>query len=142
VKTFSAKKGSVERRWWVLDATDLPLGRLASRVALILQGKNKPVYTPHVDTGDFVIVVNAEKVAVSGRKAQKKTYFRHSGYPGGARSVTFDELMSRHPDRVIRHAVRGMLPKNRLARNQLRKLKIYSGPDHPHSAQQPQVLAI
>lgn len=142
MKTFSAKRGSIERRWWVLDATDLPLGRLASRLAVILQGKNKAVYTPHVDTGDFVIVINADKVAVSGRKAQQKTYFRHSGHPGGARSVTFDELMSKHPDRVIRHAVRGMLPKNRLARTQLRKLKIYSGPDHPHSAQQPRVLAI
>ena len=142
MKTFSARKGSVEQKWWILDAAEMPLGRLASRIALILQGKNKPVYTPHIDTGDFVIVVNADKVVVTGRKAQQKVYFRHSGYPGGQKVTTFEELRRKHPDRVIRHAVRGMMPGNRLARAQLRKLKIYTGPEHPHQAQQPQVLAI
>jgi large subunit ribosomal protein L13 len=140
VKTYSARKGEVERSWWVVDASDETLGRLASRIAKVLQGKNKPVYTPNIDTGDFVVVINAEKVKVTGRKKSQKSYHSHSGYPGGARSHTLKEMLEKHPDRVIMQAVKGMLPKNRLARRQLRKLKVYSGAEHPHAAQRPQRL--
>jgi len=142
VKTYSARKGEVERSWWVVDASDETLGRLASRIAKVLQGKNKPVYTPNIDTGDFVVVINAEKVKVTGRKKSQKSYHSHSGYPGGARSHTLREMLEKHPDRVIMQAVKGMLPKNRLARQQLRKLKVYAGAEHPHAAQSPQRLDI
>ena len=142
MKTYSARKGEVERSWWVVDASDETLGRLASRIAKVLQGKNKPVYTPNIDTGDFVVVINAEKVKVTGRKKSQKSYHSHSGYPGGARSHTLREMLEKHPDRVILQAVKGMLPKNRLARQQLRKLKVYAGAEHPHAAQSPQRLDI
>ena len=142
MKTYSARKGEVERNWWVVDASDKTLGRLAARIAKVLQGKDKPVYTPHIDTGDFVVVINAEKVRVTGKKSTQKSYHRHSGYPGGARSHTLREMLQKHPDRVIRQAVKGMLPKNRLARQQLRKLKVYAGAEHPHAAQMPQQMEL
>lgn len=139
-KTFTPKPGDIERAWHVVDATNLPLGRLASEIAQILRGKHKPTYAPHLDTGDFVIVINAEKVAVTSDKSQSKIYYRHSGYPGGIKAETFESLLERRPEAVIERAVRGMLPKNRLGRKMLRKLKVYSGAEHPHEAQQPQPL--
>ena len=142
MKTYNAKPGEVERRWYVVDADGQTLGRLATRIADTLRGKDKPQYTPHVDTGDFVVVVNAEKVAVTGNKLDQKRYYRHSGYPGGLRSRTLREQLERRPTEVIRKAVKGMLPKNRLARKQLNKLKIYAGPEHPHEAQAPQPLEV
>jgi large subunit ribosomal protein L13 len=138
VKTYSAKPGEVPRKWWVVDAEGKNLGRLASEIALVLRGKNKPQYTPHVDTGDFVVVVNAGKIAVTGNKLEGKIYYRHSGYPGGLRSRTLGEMLERRPTEVLRKAVKGMLPKNRLAAKQLTKLKIYAGPEHPHAAQRPE----
>jgi len=141
--TQSARPADVERDWFVVDATDLVLGRLATRIATVLRGKHKPTFTPHVDTGDHVIVVNAEKVKLTGRKREQKTYYRHSGYPGAIRSVTADKVLSGpHADRVVRAAVRGMLPRNSLGRKMLGKLKVYTGPDHPHAAQQPQELSL
>ena len=141
--TQSAKPAEVERRWYVLDADDQVLGRLATAAATLLRGKHKPIFTPHVDTGDFVIVVNAEKVKLTGRKREQKTYYRHTGHIGHLKSVTADEVLSGpHPDRVVRQAVRGMLPKNSLGRAMLRKLKVYAGPDHPHDAQKPEVLNV
>jgi len=140
LKTYSAKAGEIQRNWWLVDADGLTLGRLSTKLAMLLQGKNKPVYTPHMDTGDFVVVVNADKLNITGRKLDQKRYHRHTGFPGGQKSVLMRDLMNRYPDRVLRHAVQGMLPKNRLGRAQLRKLKIYSGSEHPHGAQQPQVL--
>jgi large subunit ribosomal protein L13 len=137
VRTFSPKASDIQHQWHVIDASDVVLGRLASHAATLLRGKHKPIFAPHVDTGDFVIVVNAEKVALSGRKLEQKRAYRHSGYPGGLRSMAYGELMSRHPERVIEKAVRGMLPKNSLGRSMLRKLKVYAGPDHPHQAQKP-----
>jgi large subunit ribosomal protein L13 len=137
VKTYVAKPSDRERHWVLVDASGKTLGRLATQLADILRGKRKPEYTPHIDTGDFVIVVNAEKVRVTGDKLQKKTYRRHSGYPGGLRERTLSEMLARRPEEVIRRAVKGMLPRNRLARQQLRKLKVYAGPDHPHEAQKP-----
>ncbi len=142
MRTYSARKGEIERNWWLVDATGKTPGRLASRIAVILQGKDKPVYTPHIDTGDFVIVTNVDRMEFTGRKMEQKLYFRHSGYPGGERTTLLKEEMRKHPDRVLRRAVRGMLPKNRLARQQIRKLKIYQGGEHPHQAQDPQVLDI
>jgi large subunit ribosomal protein L13 len=142
MKTYTAKPGEVERRWYVVDADGQTLGRLATRIADTLRGKNKAQYTPHVDTGDFVVVVNAEKVLVTGNKLEQKRYYRHSGYPGGLRSRTLREQLERRPTEVIRKAVKGMLPRNRLARQQLNKLKIYAGPDHPHEAQAPQPLEV
>ncbi len=142
MKTFSAKPSSVVKKWWVVDAADQPLGRLASRLAVILQGKHKPIYTPHIDTGDFIIVLNAEKIGISGKKLDQKIYYRHSGYPGGQKATVLSDLLRKNPDRVIRHAVKGMLPKNRLGRAQLKKLKIYTGTEHPHSAQMPQALTV
>jgi large subunit ribosomal protein L13 len=141
-KTFSAKPAEADpqRKWWVVDAEGQPLGRLASRIATVLRGKNKPTFTPHVDTGDFVIVVNAQKVMVTGRKATQKKYYRHSGEPGGFREETFDKVIQRKPEMPINKAVRGMLPKNILGRELLTKLKIYGGPDHPHAAQKPEPL--
>lgn len=140
MKTYHAKPGEVERKWFIIDADGQVLGRVASEAAQILRGKKKPQYTPHVDVGDFVIIVNADKIRVTGNKALKKEYFRHSGYPGGLKSETFQEAMQKHPERVIEHAVKGMLPKNTLGRAQGMKLKVYAGPDHPHAAQQPQKI--
>ena len=142
MKTFVATPENRERTWHVVDAEGKTLGRLATRIADVLRGKHKPEYTPHCDTGDFVVVVNAEKVVVTGRKREQKTYYRHSGYPGGLRSRTLEEMLDRQPEEVVRKAVRGMLPRNRLGRAQLGKLKVYAGPDHPHQAQQPQTLEI
>ena len=142
MRTQSAKAGTVERRWWIVDAEGQNLGRLASVIADTLRGKRSPWYTPHVDTGDFVVVVNAERIAVTGNKLQEKRYYRHSGYPGGIKSRTLAEQLDRRPEEVIRMAVRGMLPKNRLGRKQLLKLKVYAGPEHPHEAQQPQPLRL
>lgn len=141
-KTYSPKPGDIERSWFVVDATDLPLGRVASEVAQLLRGKHKPTYAPHVDGGDFIVVVNAEKVAVTSDKSQTKIYYRHSGYPGGIKAETFESLRERRPEAIIERAVRGMLPKNKLGRQMARKLKVYAGPDHPHEAQQPQPLEL
>ncbi|MCW3023332.1 MAG: rplM [Conexibacter sp.] len=142
VKTYVANSTTRERNWLVVDANGQTLGRLATQIADALRGKRKPEYTPHVDTGDFVIVVNAEKISVSGNKRTEKRYYRHSGYPGGLKSRTLEEMLERRPEEVIRLAVKGMLPRNRLARKQLTKLKVYAGPEHPHVAQQPQPLEI
>ncbi len=141
-KTYVAKPTDRERNWLLVDANGLTLGRLATQIADMLRGKRKPEYTPHIDTGDFVIVVNAEKIHVTGNKRQAKRYYRHSGYPGGLRSRTFEEMQARRPEEIIRLAVKGMMPRNRLARKQLTKLKIYAGPEHPHVAQKPQTLEI
>ena len=141
-KTYTAKPGEIERRWHVVDAEGQTLGRLATRIADVLRGKDKPVYTPHVDTGDFVIVVNAEKIAVTGSKLDSKMYYRHSGYPGGLKHRTLRDQLERRPTEVLRKAVKGMLPRNRLGRAQLRKLKIYAGPEHPHEAQAPKELEV
>ena len=141
-KTYSPKPADVERAWYVVDATDVPLGRLASELAPVLRGKHKATYAPHIDGGDFVVVVNAEKVHVSGNKEIEKIYFRHSGYPGGLRAETLSEVREKHPERLVEIAVRGMLPKNRLGRQMLRKLKVYAGPDHPHAAQKPEPMAL
>jgi large subunit ribosomal protein L13 len=142
VSTVSAKPGTVERRWYVVDAEGQNLGRLSSVIAETLAGKRSPWYTRHCDTGDFVVVVNADKITVTGNKMRDKLYWRHSGYPGGIRKRSLGEQMARRPEEVIRRAVRGMLPKNRLGRAQLTKLKVYAGPDHPHAAQQPQPLRL
>jgi large subunit ribosomal protein L13 len=140
VRTYSAKPGEVARNWWVVDAEGKNLGRLATEIADVLRGKNKPQYTPHTDTGDFVVVVNAEKIAVTGNKMTGKLYHRHSGYPGGLKTRTLGQMLQHRPTEVIRKAVKGMLPKNRLAAHQLTKLKIYAGPKHPHAAQKPEEL--
>lgn len=142
MKTYSAKPETVKRDWYVVDAADRTLGRLASEIARRLRGKHKAEYTPHVDTGDYIVVVNAEKVRVTGRKDTQKTYFHHSGYPGGMKSVTFDKLIIKAPERVLELAIKGMLPKNALGRAMLRKLKVYAGPQHQHAAQQPRTLEI
>jgi large subunit ribosomal protein L13 len=142
MKTYVANPATRERNWLVVDASGKTLGRLATQIADALRGKRKPEFTPHVDTGDFVIVVNAEKVSVTGKKREEKLYYRHSGYPGGLRSRTLGELLERRPEEVIRLAVRGMLPRTRLGRAQLRKLKIYAGPDHPHEAQKPEPMEV
>jgi len=142
VRTFSPKDSDITRQWHVIDATDVVLGRLASHVAVLLRGKHKPIFAPHVDTGDFVIVINADKIALSGTKLQDKRAYRHSGYPGGLRAVSYGELMEKHPERAVEKAVRGMLPKNTLGRKSLTKLKVYAGPDHPHQAQQPKPYEI
>ena len=142
MRTFSPKAGDIQRQWHVIDASDVVLGRLASHVAMLLRGKHKPIFAPHIDTGDFVVVVNAEKVALSGNKLQDKRAYRHSGYPGGIRSVSYSELLAKHPERAVEKAVKGMLPKNSLGRNMLRKLKVYAGPDHPHQAQRPTPFTI
>ena len=136
-RTYTPKAGEVTREWVVIDATDVVLGRLASHAARILRGKNKPTFANHVDTGDFVIVINAEKVALTGQKLQKKMAYRHSGYPGGLTATSYAELLEKHPVRAVEKAIRGMLPKNSLGRQQLTKLKVYAGAEHPHGAQQP-----
>lgn len=141
-KTYSAKPGDVERAWYVVDARNQVVGRLASRIASILRGKHNPRFTPHVDTGDFVIVVNADKVRLTGNKETAKEYFRYSGYPGGARFTTPEEMRASKPDFIVRNAVRGMMPKGPLGRQMLKKLKVYAGPDHPHEAQQPKELTL
>jgi len=142
VRTYTPKPGDVEKNWYVIDATDVVLGRLASQVATLLRGKHKPSFAPHVDSGDYVIVVNAAKVALTGSKREDKIAYRHSGYPGGLKAVSYAQLLERFPERAVEKAVRGMLPKNTLGREQLKKLKVYAGPDHPHAAQQPQAFEI
>ncbi|MBW2058178.1 MAG: 50S ribosomal protein L13 [Deltaproteobacteria bacterium] len=140
MKTFSAKKEEIERKWYLVDASGKVLGRLASRLAMVLRGKTKPIYTPHVDTGDYVVVINAEKILLTGRKMENKVYYRHSGYPGGLKSTTARALLDTKPEKLLKKAVKGMLPKNPLGRKMFKKLKVYKGPDHPHQAQQPQPL--
>ena len=142
MKTYVATPADRQRDWYVVDAEGQTLGRLATRIADALRGKRKPQYTPHVDTGDFVIVVNAEKIHVTGNKREQKRYWRHSGYPGGIKSRSLSEMLDKRPEEVIRKAVKGMLPRNRLARQQLTKLKVYAGPDHPHDAQQPVTISV
>jgi large subunit ribosomal protein L13 len=142
MKTYVANAQNRERNWLLVDATGLTLGRLATQIADALRGKRKPEYTPHVDTGDFVVVINAEKISVTGDKRAQKRYYRHSGYPGGLRSRTLQEMLDRRPEEVIRIAVKGMMPRNRLARKQITKLKVYAGPDHPHVAQKPEPMEL
>ena len=142
MRTYTPKAGDVEATWHVIDATDVVLGRLATQAAVLLRGKHKATFAPHVDSGDFVIVVNADKVALTGNKRTSKLAYRHSGYPGGLRATPIGELLAKRPERVIEQAVRGMLPKNTLGRAQLRKLKVYAGPEHPHTAQKPQPFEI
>jgi large subunit ribosomal protein L13 len=136
--SFIAKPHEVERKWYVIDAEGKTLGRLATEAASILRGKKKPIYTPHVDTGDYVIVVNAEKVEVTGKKRKDKIYKRHSGYPGGLKEITFEKLQAKHPEEIIRHAIKGMMPNGRLGRQMYKKLKVYAGPEHSHAAQKPE----
>ncbi|MGD2120159.1 MAG: 50S ribosomal protein L13 [Gemmatimonadota bacterium] len=140
--TLTPKKNEIERQWWLVDAEGMRLGRLATEVARILRGKHKPIYTPHLDTGDHVVVINASKVTLSGNKADQKTYFRHSGYIGGQKHIPFKKMLESHPERVIELAVKGMLPKNTLGRHMGEKLKVYAGAEHPHQGQQPQPLEI
>jgi large subunit ribosomal protein L13 len=142
VKTYTIGKGDIKREWFVVDAQGKTLGRLASEIASILRGKHKPIYVPHLDCGDYVIVVNAEKVRVTGKKLDQKFYYRHSGYPGGLKSINLRDQLQKHPTRVLEAAVRGMLPKNRLGRAMIKKLKVYAGGSHPHQAQQPKVLEL
>ncbi|MBU6504803.1 MAG: 50S ribosomal protein L13 [Betaproteobacteria bacterium] len=142
MKTFSAKAQDVQREWYVVDATDRVLGRLASQIALRLRGKHKAIYTPHVDTGDFIVVVNADKIRVTGNKGEDKMYYRHSGYPGGIYETNFNKLRARHPARVLEKAVKGMLPKGPLGYAMIKKMKVYAGAEHPHAAQQPKPLNI
>ena len=142
MKTYQAKPLEVEREWLVIDAEDQVLGRVATKAAQLLKGKHKPQYTPHVDTGDFVIIINADKIRVTGTKASSKEYYRHSGYPGGLKCETFAEAMQKHPERVIEHAVKGMLPKNTLGRSMGKKLKVYTGSEHPHAAQKPRKIEL
>jgi large subunit ribosomal protein L13 len=142
VRTYSPKPGDVQRQWHVIDATDVVLGRLASQAATLLRGKHKPIYAPHVDTGDFVVIVNADKVALTGNKREAKMAYRHSGYPGGLRATPYSDLLERHPEKAVEKAIKGMLPHNSLGRTMLKKLKVYAGPDHPHQAQQPQPFEI
>jgi len=142
VKTYAVKASEIERQWWVVDASDQTLGRLATRVATLLEGKHKPTYSPHIDTGDHVVVVNAGRVKVTGNKLLQKRYYRHSGYPGGLKEESLQALMARKPELVIERAVKGMLPQNRLGRAMFKKLKVYGGPNHPHQAQQPQAAEL
>jgi large subunit ribosomal protein L13 len=142
VRTFTPKATDVTRRWHVIDATDVVLGRLAVQAAVLLRGKHKAMYAPHVDTGDFVIIINADKVALTGNKREQKKAYRHSGYPGGLRAVGYTEMLDKHPERTVEKAIRGMIPKNSLGRQQLSKLKVYAGSEHPHAAQQPQAFEI
>ena len=142
MKTYSAKKQDVNHHWYLVDATDQTLGRFAAQIALRLRGKHKPIYTPHVDTGDYIVVINAEKIAVSGKKRQDKIYYHHTGYPGGIKSETLEKRLDRKPESVLELAVKGMLPKNPLGRAMIKKLKVYCGNEHPHTAQQPEVLSM
>ena len=138
MKTFMASPATIDRKWYVVDATDMTLGRLASEVAKVLRGKNKPIFTPHIDCGDNVIVINAEKVCVTGKKESDKIYKHHSGYPGGLKETPLKELRAKQPEEIIRHAVKGMMPKGKLGRQMFKKLKVYAGPEHPHAAQHPE----
>lgn len=140
MSTFLAKHSEVERKWYIIDATDLVLGDVATKVASVLRGKHKPIYTPHVDTGDYVIIVNAEKIRVTGNKAEQKVYEHYTGYAGGLRQTPYKEVLAKHPHRILEHAIKGMLPKNPLGRQMYRKLYVYAGPDHPHAGQKPEVL--
>jgi large subunit ribosomal protein L13 len=142
VRTWTGKTAEIEREWYLVDAEGETLGRLASRIAPILKGKHKPTYMPHLDAGDFVIIVNAEKVRVTGQKLDQKLYHRHSGYPGGLTSINLRDQLAKHPERVLQSAIKGMLPKNKLGRRMLKKLKVYAGPEHPHQAQQPKQLEL
>ncbi|MDR1774904.1 MAG: 50S ribosomal protein L13 [Actinomycetes bacterium] len=142
MSTYYAKPGEVQREWLLVDATDKVLGRLATQIAAILKGKTKPQYTPHTDVGDFVIVINADKVRLTGNKADQKTYYSHSGYPGGLKEVPYERMLERHPERIIEKAVKGMLPKNTLGRMMGKKLKVYAGPEHPHTAQNPRTIEL
>lgn len=142
VKTFSAKEQAVMRKWYIVDATDKTLGRISTQIAKYLRGKHKPEYTPHVDTGDFVVVINADKVAVTGNKLTDKVYYHHTGHPGGIKSSTLEQMLEKHPTRVIEKAVKGMLPKNSLGRKMYGKLKVYAGAEHPHAAQQPESIEL
>jgi large subunit ribosomal protein L13 len=142
MKTYTPKRGDIDHQWWVVDATDKPLGRLATEVARVIRGKHKPEFTPHLDTGDFVVVLNASRVKLTGNKADQKTYFRYTGYMGGEKHIPFKRMIQTHPDRVIELAVKGMLPKNALGRQLRKKLKVYAGEEHPHQGQQPQPLEI
>jgi large subunit ribosomal protein L13 len=142
LKTFSAREEDVEKKWLVIDAEDKIVGRLATQIATVLRGKNKPIFTPHVDTGDFVVVVNADKVRFTGRKWSQKKYYRHSGYPGGLKEIVANKLLQQKPEEIIKHAVWGMIPHNRLGRKMIKKLKIYTGSEHPHQAQKPEVLEV
>ncbi|HEX2418237.1 MAG TPA: 50S ribosomal protein L13 [Micromonosporaceae bacterium] len=142
MRTYSPKPGEITRQWHVIDAADVVLGRLASHAAQLLRGKHKPIFAPHMDTGDFVIIVNASKVALTGNKRAQKVAYRHSGYPGGLKETGYEELLTKRPDRAVELAVRGMLPKNKLGRKIIKKLKVYAGPDHPHASQQPQPFQI
>ena len=142
MKSYMARPLEVERKWYVVDAEGKHLGRLATEIVRVLRGKNKPQYTPHVDVGDFVVVVNADRVAVTGRKAEQRVYRRHSGYPGGMKETSYEQMLARKPTEILRKAVYGMMPKTRLARKQFKKLKIYAGPEHPHTAQDPQELEV
>ncbi len=142
IKTYTPKPEDIQREWFVIDAKDQTLGRLATQIAQILRGKHKPIFSPHMDVGDFVIVINCEKIRVTGNKLDDKRYYRHSGYPGGIRSVTLRQQLDKFPDRVIRTAVRGMLPKNKLGRQMIKKLKVYAGENHPHQAQKPKVFEL
>jgi large subunit ribosomal protein L13 len=137
VRTYTPKPADVQRQWHVIDATDVVLGRLASQVAILLRGKHKPIYAPHVDTGDFVIIINADKIALSGDKLEQKKAYRHSGYPGGLRATSYKDLLAKHPERAVEKAIKGMLPKNKLGRAMFGKVKVYAGATHPHAAQQP-----
>lgn len=142
MRTFTAKKAEIEREWYLVDAEGQTLGRLASAIAPILKGKHKPIYTPHLDCGDYVIVINADKVRVTGRKLDQKFYYHHSGYPGGLTSISLRDQLTKHPERVLQAAVRGMLPKNKLGRQMFKKLKVYADDSHPHQAQQPKLLEL
>ncbi len=142
MKTFSPKPRDIDRKWYVVDADGVVLGRLAAHVATLLRGKHKPIFAPHLDTGDHVIIVNADKVVLTNNKAESKPVYRHSGYPGGLKTETFAQLLARKPEEAVRRSIKGMLPKNRLGRQMLTKLKVYAGPNHPHAAQQPQVLEV
>ena len=140
-KTFTPRAGDIERQWFVVDAEGKTLGRLASQIAHVLRGKHKPTYSPHMDLGDHIVVVNAEKIRVTGRKADQKVYYRHTGYPGGLRTTTYEDMLGKHPERILRIAVKGMLPNNILGRQMFKKLRVYAGPEHEHAAQQPQALS-
>ena len=142
MRTFSPRPSDIDRQWYVVDATDMVLGRLATRVAHVLRGKHKPTFAPHMDMGDHVIIINAGKVRLTGAKGAQSMHYRHSGYPGGLKSVSFGKLLEERPERLVENAIRGMLPKNTIGRAQIKKLKIYAGPDHPHAAQQPQELTL
>ena len=141
-KTYSPKASEIENKWFVVDAEGQTLGRLASRIAHILRGKHKPTYTPHQDMGDHIVVINAEKIHVTGRKAEQKVYYRHTGYPGGLRTTTYEDMLDKHPERILRNAIKGMMPNNVLGRNMYKKLRVYAGPEHEQAAQQPEVLDI